>query len=158
MKKITFVFVSFIFFVIACNKKDDPQAQTIKSNMTANISLGNLSFKAKENETIALNIDNDTWAITGTNQAEDMLTLYIPINTAIGTYTMEGGINAKYRGHFFKQGDETYTNQPQGTITITEKTDKYIKGTFSFDAQGFSQIITGQTIAIREGNFTVLFF
>lgn len=157
MKTHYFLILVILFF--SCKKSQNDDAQpTEKSAMSAKISLNNLQFQAKENETYVSTVDSDTWQITGANEANDMLTLYVPINTQVGTYRMEGGVNARYRGLFFKQGNETYTSQANGTITITQKTDKFLKGTFSFNAQGFSQIISGQSISITQGTFLANFF
>lgn len=89
-------------------------------------------------------------AFDGTGVTLKRITLYMPINVTTGTFAItEPFDNTAYGSYFIFEADSIDLVSTSGTMTITEITDNYIKGTFSFSG------LNGTTpINVTNGSFT----
>lgn len=152
MKKLLCVWILVVVF--SCKQDNEDATPQANVEMKATISLDNFTFNATQVIAIEFQEEPTLWYVTGTDDAQNSLQLTIPKNATIGTHSL--GNNDDYAGQFFKNGDETYTDTDEGNITISEKTDNLIKGTFSFKAQSPFQIILDEYINVTNGTFTVV--
>lgn len=83
--------------------------------------------------------------------AQETLSLFMPLNVAVGTYTItEEPSNVNSYGASYSNFDtDVSTQDATGTITITEVTADVIKGTFSFTSPDFD----GNPITVTNGSF-----
>ena len=93
-------------------------------------------------------------AISGQSDNEasqELVTLYMPLNVAVGTYTItdEPSNENSYGASYSNFDTDVSTINASGTMKITEVTADVIKGTFSFTSPDSE----GGTITISEGTF-----
>jgi hypothetical protein len=151
-------------FTISCSNNDDnnstnptptPSTSFIRCKIDGvNYEATGAMILANQNS-VAFNIDS--YVLTGGTG----LDFSIVGQAAVGTYNFNVS-NLSTAGRLqYRVGDDIFTTAKcasSGTLTITAKNGNTIEGTFSYTAQNFIGLCTGNpTKNITEGTFKVIF-
>lgn len=134
----------------SCSSEDDSTSSE-QSNFFLTAKIDGVNYSREVVTVSALADESDVYIISGVDEASSIgLTLESPISTGTFTPTV-GGVTV-----LFYQETNPYAvwaaseDVGSGTITITENTDTYVKGTFLFTGVNPAE---NTTKVITEGQF-----
>jgi hypothetical protein len=151
------LFCLTFLFVTSCKKEDEVTAETAFFQCK----IDNIDYKVEGTGAYAY-IETTTDRIYGSQLPDKTiakpLVVFISIgkDKGVGTHNL---IDTDNFGHFLAEDGTIYRSNyknSSGTLTISEKTDKHIKGTFSFVANAQSDG-NGKKVTISDGAFTVVY-
>lgn len=146
-----------ILLVTSCKKEDDVTPETAFFQCK----IDNVEYKIEGTGAYAY-FDTSEDRIYGTEVVDKSIkeprSLYIafPRGKSVGTFAINDDNN--YAFFLDSKGVAHRSNykNSSGTLTISEKTDKIIKGTFSFTANTQPNG-NGKKITVTDGNFSVVY-
>lgn len=158
MKRSFLTLMSFlILLTISCKKEDDVTTETA----TFQCKIENIDYKITGTGAYAY-FDTDEDRIYGTEVVDKNIkeprSLYIAFTKekGMGTHTLNDSDNYAF---FLDEKGVAYRSNyknSSGTLTISEKTNKIIKGSFSFTANTQTNG-NGKKITVTEGSFSVVY-
>jgi hypothetical protein len=160
MKRTFFFLFSLTFLLSTSCKKDDETTTPTSTSSSFNCKIDGVAYNISGVGAYALH-NSATDNIYGTEAANNVAkprTVYIAFakDKGVGTYTLADANNyALYTDPDGKGYRSDYKNST-GTLTISEKTDKIIKGTFAFTANTLPNG-TGKKASVTEGAFEVVY-
>ncbi len=147
MKKILSIAV-ILFTLLSCSS-DDSNSRSSDTYIKFTINGTNYNFRdiiTAESGAITINGNNGTL----TNPGDTQLTLWLPLMLSNGTFDVDDSFENPYQISFDSQAlNFDFDFAELGTITITQSTGDYIKGTFTATITNSND----QTINITNGEF-----
>lgn len=150
ISKTTLILLLMTVMLCRCSGDDD-STNSDQTGFTLTATVDGVNYSSDFVTVSALPDESDVYIISGVGEASSIgLTLESPIST--GTFAPSvGGLTV-----LFYQDIDPYAvwgateDEGSGTITITENTDTYIKGTFSFTGINPADNTTKE---VTDGNF-----
>ena len=147
MKKILSIAV-ILFTLLSCSS-DDSSSRSSDTYIKFTINGTNYNFRdiiTAESGAITINGNNGTL----TNPGDTQLTLWLPLMLSNGTFDVDDSFENPYQISFDSESlNFEFDFAELGTITITQSTGDYIKGTFTATITNSND----QTINITNGEF-----
>lgn len=148
---------TLMLLIISCKKEDEVTTETAAFQCK----IENIDYKITGTGAYAY-FDADEDRIYGTEVVDKTIkeprSLYIAFakDKGVGTHTINDSDNYAF---FLDEKGVAYRSNyknSSGTLTISEKTDKIIKGTFSFTANTQPNG-NGKKITVTDGSFSVVY-
>lgn len=128
----TVIILLIAFMLNSCSSNDDSVSELALQDSFLTAKIDGVDFSS-ETTTLLQDVDNSgSYGVLGVRLSDgNSISIILENIVSTGTFTTEGGnveFSLAYEDVYFAATEDHGT----GTITITENSDTYIKGTFSF--------------------------
>lgn len=140
--------LSLVVLLSSCNKKNDAEALFFRVKVDGKLveAIGTNAYAVK---------NSDEFNIYGIFDSKSSMYLQLANDKAVGTHTASENPNFIFYTDDTGTGNRSDRTGVTGEITIIEKTDKVVKGTFKGTVKNANQ--STKIFTLTEGEFSVQF-